>query len=212
VNNIIILLIPFFFELSGISPKIQKFPDGVYLTHEQFKNQTPAFNTELKTIIRSSGDLFWSGGNDYKFESPIDSLDSDYIKKKIYAYVKKDSVFINCGRHKLQSWYALAITNGNFIVFRSSVSTGKMIGASALGGAIGGAMVGGNNHMHVLSLRTGNARELDKKYLTGRLEEHPTLLEEYNLEKNRESSEILLKYIDKLNLITDPFSEAPPKK
>lgn len=212
MNNIFIILISSLFYVGETSQQVQKFPEGIYLTHEQFKNQTPAFSTDLKTITRSSGDLFWSGGNDYKFESPLDSLDSDYIKKKIYAYVKKDSVFINCGRHKLQSWYALAITNGNFIVFKSSVSTGKMIGASALGGAIGGAMVGGNNHLHVLSLRTGNARELDKKYMMGRLEEHPELMEEYKLEKKQESSEILLKYIDKLNLITDPFSAAPPKK
>jgi hypothetical protein len=187
------------------------FPNGVYLTHEHFKNRTPSFNTDLNTIIRSSGDVFLNGGNAYKFESKNDSLDKDFIKKEIYAYVKNDSVFINCKHHKLQSWYSLALTNGNFVVFYSAVSTGRMIRNSTLGmgGAIGGALSNGNYAYHVLSLRTGNARELSKDYIKGRLKEYPDLLEEFELEKKKNTIEVLLKYIDKLNEITDPFSEAP---
>jgi len=192
------------------------FPNGVYLTHEQFRNRTPAFNTELKTIIRSSTDIFVNGGNTYKFESVSDSLDKDYIKKIIYAYVKNDSVFINCKHQKLQSWYALAISYGNFVTFYSCVSTGKMILNSAANGAIGGAILAskGNSYhdWHVLSLRTGNARVLNKDYIKGRLQEHPDLLAEYEQERKQNNFEILLKYIDKLNLETNPFSEAPIKK
>jgi hypothetical protein len=188
------------------------FPNGVYLTHEQFKNRTPAFSADFRTILRSSGDVFLSGGNPYKFESKNDSLDKDFIKKEIYAYVKNDSVFINCKHHKLQSWYTLALTKGNFIVFYSAVSTGKMIRNATLvsaGGAIGGAISGGNYDYHVLSLRTGNARELNKEYMKGRLKEYPDLLVAYEGEKKQNTIEVLLKYIDKLNAITDPLSEVP---
>ncbi len=191
------------------------FPDGVYMTHEQLRNRTPAFNTELNIIERSTGDVFLSGGNPYKFESKSDSLDKEFIKKEMYAYVKNDSLFINCKHHKLQSWYTLALTSGNFIVFYSAVSTGRMIRNSTLvsaGGAIGGALSNGYYDYHVLSLRTGNAKELNKEYIKGRLKEYPDLLAEYELEKKQNRIEVLLKYIDKLNEVTDPFSEAPTFK
>ena len=133
----------------------------------------------------------------------------------MYAYVKNDSLFINCKHHKLQSWYTLALTRGNFIVFYSAVSTGRMIRNSTLisaGGAVGGAISSGNYDYYVLSLRTGNAKELNKEYIKGRLKEYPALLAEYELEKKQNRIEVLLKYIDKLNEVTDPFSEAPPFK
>lgn len=217
--KIIITIFICFSTVAYVIAQDFKFPNGVYLNHEQFKNRTPAFNTELKTIIRSSTDIFLSGGNTYKFESETDSLDKDYIKKEIYAYVKNDSVFLNCKHHKLQSWYALAITYGNFVTFYSCVSTKKMILSSAAGGAIGGAVGGaiassggGFYDWHVLSLRTGNARELDKEYMKGRLAEHPDLLTEFEQEKQKNHIVVLLKYIEKLNAITDPNSEAPVKK
>lgn len=195
------------------------FPNGVYLNHEQFRSRTPAFNTELKTIVRSSTDIFVNGGNFYKFESETDSLDKDFIKKKIYAYVKNDSVFINCKRQKLQSWYALAVSYGNYVSFYSCVSTGKMILNAAAIGAIGGIALAstsnGYHDWHVLSLRSGNARVLDKKYIEARLQEHPDLLYEFEqekLQKHQNYIEILLKYIDKLNLVTDPYSEVPKKE
>lgn len=217
--NYIITLLFFIITGTSISAQYFGFPDGVYLNHEQFRNRTPAFNTELKTIIRSSTDLFVNGGNPYKFESEKDSLDNDFIKKKIYAYVKNDSVFINCKHQKLQSWYALAVSFGNYVTFYSCVTTGKMILNATAVGAIGGAALAstsnGYHDWHVLSLRTGNARVLNKKYIQARLQDHPDLLYEFEqerTEKHQNYIEILLKYIDKLNLVTDPFSEVPKKK
>lgn len=206
---ILLILVVVFCNIEVKSQSDFKFPDGVYLTHDQFKNRTPAFNTELKTIIRTSGEIFMIGGNLYKFESKNDSLNKDFIKNKIYAYVKNDSVFVNGKHHKLQSWYALAVTYGNFVVVSSGVKDGKAIGAAMAGGLIGSALVSGNDHLFVISLRTGNCRELDVAYLKGRLKEHPGLLEEYENEEDQKSQQVLIKYINKLNDVTDPMSKAP---
>ncbi len=70
------------------------FPDGVYLNFNQLQNQKPSITVKLKKTNRSSGDLFLSGGNDIKFESDIDSLDEKYIKKKVYAYVENDTIYL----------------------------------------------------------------------------------------------------------------------
>ena len=45
--NISILIM---FVVSSVFCQDFKFPNGVYLTHEQLKNRTPAFNTELKML------------------------------------------------------------------------------------------------------------------------------------------------------------------
>ena len=205
----ILLLILTFFAINSFA-QVQKFPDGVYLNLNQLRNQTPAFNIKLRVIKRTSGDITMNGGNDYKLESVIDSINKRYIKKNIFAYVKDDSIFLNCIHNKLTSWYSLCLTKGNFLVFKTNVPDdnaamyGVMFGA--IGGAIAGAVDAQKRYLYVLSLRTGNARPLGKVYLTARLEENQDLLEQYNNEKNQDSETILLKYIDLLNKIITPTS------
>ncbi len=183
---------------------MKKFPDGVYLNLNQFKNQTPEYNVDLKIIQRTSGDKAMMGGNDYKMESANDSISKKFIKTVIYAYVKNDSIFLNCYHHKIQIWYALCLTSGNFLAFRSCMSNGDATSVGILGGAIGAAASSGTKHLNVLSLRTGNVKPLNKEYVSQRLKEHPDLLLQFNNETKQESDETLIKYIDLLNQVTLP--------
>jgi hypothetical protein len=191
--------------LTGLSfAQMNKFPNGIYLTLEQLRNQTPAFNADLKIILRTSGDIFMSGGNDYKLESEIDTIDKKYIKQKIYAYVKNDSVLINCFQHKLQIWYALTITSGNFLAFKACMTNSDAMTVGILTGAIGAGVTAGKRYLNVLSLRTGNVRELTKTYMIKRLEEQPDLLQQYNKEVAPDSEATLIRYVNLLNVVTAP--------
>jgi hypothetical protein len=203
--NISILIM---FVVSSVFCQDFKFPNGVYLTHEQFKNRTPAFNTELKTIIRSSEEIFWRGGNLFKFESKNDSLKNEYVKNRIYAYVKNDSVYINCKHHGLQNWYALAITFGNFVVLKSAVKSDVAFTA-ALIGPISSTLVSGNDHLHVLNLRSGKCKELNKAYIKAALKAFPELLVKFEQEKKQNSMVVLVEYINLLNKMTAPISDIP---
>jgi hypothetical protein len=165
----------------------------------QLKTQSPAFNTDLHIIKRTSGDIAMSGGNDYKFESDIDSVDRRYIKKNIFAYVKDDSIYLNCINFKLATWYALAITNGNFLAFNASMTNEKASDVVFMGGAIGGAIAASKRYLYVLSLRTGNVRPLKKEYIIARLKENKVLLNQFNSEKKKDSEKTLIKYINLLN-------------
>jgi hypothetical protein len=198
-----------------------KFPDGVYMSIEQLKSGTPEFNADFEVIRRTQGDIGFNGGNDYEIKSKIDTLGKIFIKKKMYAYVKSDSVFLNCIFHEHGTWYALAITKGNYIVFKGAMSNKEFndatIGSSVLFGAIGGGIAGASaakkRFLYVFSLRTGNVKPLTKNYVAGRLKDNsPELVEQYNAEPEPELEATLVKYIEKLNEVVTPASQAPAEK
>jgi TonB family protein len=197
-------------------PQNNVFPNGVYLSLEQLKNKTPAFDANLQVIRRSESDIGFNGGNDYEIQSDIDSLNKKFIKKKMYAYVKNDSVFLNCIHHDLSTWYALCLTKGTYLAFKGAMSNstankevmpyGVMFGA--IGGGIAGANAAKKRFLYALSLRTGNARLLTREYLSERLKERPELLSQYNAERDQESESTLIMYINLLNKII-PVNSSP---
>ena len=50
--------------IPAVTAQVTPFPDGVYLSLEQLKRKTPAFNADINVIKRSSGDIIMNGGND----------------------------------------------------------------------------------------------------------------------------------------------------
>lgn len=203
----------FFLVLSCLTingfAQLQKFPNGVYLSLEQLKKRTPAFDVNFQVIRRTESDIGFNGGNDYEIKSDIDSLNKKFIKKIVFAYVKNDSLYLNCIHYKLSTWYALCMTQGTFLAFKGAMSNDKSSEEVApygvLFGAIGGGIAGANaakkRFLYVLSLRTGNVRLLKKEYLAERLKDNQNLLDRFNNEKDQESESILIKYIDLLNEI-----------
>ena len=212
-----LFLLTLIFFTSNCVAQSQRFPSGIYLTLEQLKNKSPAFDANFQVIRRTQGDIGFNGGNDYEITSDIDSLSKRYIKKTIYAYVKNDSLFLNCVHHKLSTWYALSLTQGTFIAFKGAMSNanaseevapyGVLFGA--IGGGIAGASAAKKRFLYVLSLRTGNARLLDKDYLAARLKENQILLEQFNKETDQSSDSTLIKYIGLLNEVIPINSVVP---
>ena len=206
------LIILFLSSKIVVVAQMCKFPDGVYLNLEQLKNQTPAYNVNLKIIQKTSSDKFWNGGNDYYFESNIDSIDKDYIRLEIFAYVKNDSIFINCRNYKLGNDYSHTLTKGNFLAFKTILMKDKS-GNAALFLGVAGAIIDHEKNktkdrqIFTLSLRTGNAKPLTKDYLLHILNENQNLLDQFNSEIDHKSDSVLLNYIDHLNQIVSPFSK-----
>ena len=192
------LLIFFLFSTCCVA-QTNKFPDGIYLTLEQLKSRTPAFNTYLLTEKRTVRQITMNGGNEYKLSSRNDSLKESFIKNQIFCYVKDDSIFLNGKPHGFQQWYALSQTSGNFLVFKSGMAISNYNGG--MGGAIGGAIAGASKkkYWYVLSLRTGNIKDFDQDYLVARLQEAPDLLEKYNLEESKDAESVMIQYVQLLN-------------
>ena len=146
------------------------FPDGVYLFLEQLRNRTPAFNTNLH--VTNNAEI------NYRLESEVDSLDKKFIRRKIFAYVKKDTLFINGFLQDIEMDYAMALTKGNFIAFYGRNSKDAGATAGAMGGLVG--------------------------YSVARLEDYSTLRDQYKKERknNDPDDALLLKYIELLNQAT----------
>ncbi|HTN46788.1 MAG TPA: DUF6563 family protein [Flavipsychrobacter sp.] len=181
--------------VAGFSQK-QLFPDGIYLNAGQLRSKMPAFVAPLKVIPREISARVWAGGSEYKLVSDIDSLSKKYIKNRIFAYVKGDSMFLN----DMSSWFSLSLTQGNFIVFRTcddpNVTTmGVMFG---LVGALAYSAAAHYN-LAIVSLRTGNVRRFSKAYLEERLKEFPDLQKKFKEEGKKPPVETLLMYVDLLN-------------
>jgi len=199
INRIIPLI---FLSFTIISfGQTSNFPAGVYLNLEQLKNRTPAYDTNLSISKRTSGDIFMMGGNDYKIKSTIDSINKSYITKKMFAYVKNDSLYLNCLPHKLQNWYALCKnTSGNLVTFKACMSLDKAMNVSILSGGIGSGIAATKRFLYVLNLTNGEIFQLTEKNLLKLLNNKPDLQLLYEKETDRTSEQQLLKYIDQLNL------------
>jgi hypothetical protein len=175
----------------------QSLPSGIYLNLDQLKARAPAAKATLNVTRRSSGDIVMMGGNDYRLEGIGDTLETKYLKRDVYAYASNDSLFLNCFHQKLGPWYALALCQGEFLVYRAAITTPY----AWMGGAVGGAIAAGNRQLYVLSLRTGNTRPLNKEYVIARLEDRgmTELLSAYTAEGQQDSVEVLLRYVELLN-------------
>ena len=211
MKNLKLTIILFLFAINVLA-QIDKFHDGIYLNFDQLKKQLPAYSAYLKIIQRTSNDKFWNGGNEYKFESNIDSIDKDYIRTKIFAIAKNDSLFLNCIYFKLGYQYSLVLTKGNFLAFKTILSKSNGNYAPLLFGAAGAVIASTSKKakeriIYVLSLRTGNAKPLTKEYITNILRENKNLLDQFYTENDQQSDSVLLKYIDLLNKDISPFSK-----
>ena len=188
-----------------------KFPDGIYLTVDQLRNRTPELNTDMRVKRRSSLDIQMAGSNDYDIRFIDRSVRKKYKLKDVYAYVRNDSVYLNCYQHDLQPLFAVALTQGNFLAFKGAIPKDEAAMYSLVGGSITGLLMGvsppSSRYLYVLSLKTGNVRLLSKKYMLARLTSNQRLLEAYTAENNPDSEETLIKYVNILNEVPADRSE-----
>ncbi len=176
-------------------------PPGIYRNLAQLRAGTPDSGPALRATKRTAGDIAFAGGNDYRLEDPADTTRKKFLKREIYAFSTGDSLFLNGAPHKLQQWYALALSKGNFIAFRGCMDNSEATSYAILGGAIGGAAAAGKRYLYILSLRTGNLRLLTKEYMEARLSELPDheLLTRFTQEPDAAAETTLVRYTQLLN-------------
>lgn len=177
-----------------------KLPNGIYLNVEQLKNRTPAFDVNLSVVKRTSGDIFMMGGNDYKLISNVDSIDKKYIAKKVFAYVKSDSLFLNCFPHKLQQYYTLCNNSaGNYLVFKACMSLDRATSVAMFTGGLGAGLAAGKRYLYVFNLHNGLIIPLNEKTMLELLAGKPELRSSFQNSEDRSSEVVLREYIGKLN-------------
>lgn len=215
VFNVLLSKVRFYFILlvvlhsSSLFGQKPNFQPGTYFTIEQFRTGISDKRFNLNIEKRSGSDITMNGGNEYKITSESDLIKKSTIKKEIYAYVKNDSIFINGWNHKLQTWYGLALTSGNYILFKGCLRNEDAAAFAMAGGLIGGIIASKASDLYILSLRTGNVNYCSIDYLEKRIEENkPDLLTPFKNEsqglKNRELAPVAIKYLNILNEFVSP--------
>lgn len=176
-------------------------PNGVYLTSEQFKQGKPASNPDLIVSKRSSGDIFMKGGNDFRVKSKNDSINKKFITKEIFAYVKNDSVFLNCGRFKnhLPGYTYCASGKGRYFPFQAAMTKQESFSIGMLGGALASGLSAKSRYWYILDTETGEAISLNKKNIKKMLKDKPELLEKFEADREKDSDENLLHFVSLLN-------------
>ncbi|CAD5265101.1 MULTISPECIES: DUF6563 family protein [unclassified Imperialibacter] len=184
------------------------YPKGAYLSFDEIVKKSPSATADLEVEKRTPGDIKMAGGNDYKLNSTDKSVANKVLKKEYWGYSLGDTLYLNCFQYKLQPWYAAVISDGNYLVFRGGISQNQELykkqmamgmAFGAIGGAIAGAKIAMMRFLYAIDKETNTVIAVDSKSLQELLSATPDLLRQFEQEPDKESEEVLLKYLMLLN-------------
>jgi hypothetical protein len=189
-------------------PQTHPYPKGAYMSFDEIINRSPSLQLDLKLIKRTIFDIEMNGGNDYKFESEDESIPKKTIKKVIWAYSLGDTLYINCFKFFMQTWYAPLILDGNYLVIRAGLSNyaaeqknqlqmGYYYGA--VGGAIQGAYLASLRFLYVIDKDTRKSITVTPESMQDFLKERTDLLTQFNNESTKEDEKVFIKYLKLYN-------------
>jgi hypothetical protein len=105
--------------------------------------------------------------------------------------------------------FAKVLNSGRYSYFNgcgyyNEKGTGPAMGIAIMGGVAGVAIVSGTSRFvktkdFIFDINSGNLHPLDSAYINRMLEQHNDLLNEFQEENDKESLEVLLKYVELLN-------------
>jgi len=186
----------------------EKYPKGAYMTLEEILLKNPSENRTLEIEKRTTGDIRFSGGNDYKLISPDKSIKKKILKRKVLAYSDGDTLYLNCLPYRAFAWFTKVESDGKYFVVKAALSqntetqkmqlnpSSGMYGQfGALGGAIGGAKLAELRFLYALDKETNEFIYIFEESLKEILKENINLLRKYEKEKEPNEFPVLLKYI-----------------
>jgi len=183
------------------------FPKGAYMSFEEILERSPSRQMELDLVRRTQGDIKMSGGNDFKFESKDKSVSKKTIKKEIWAYSFGDTLYVNCRKFMMQTWYAPLISDGEYLVIKAGLSNyleeqEKQRNVSYAFGAIGGGLQGAKlatlRFLYVIDKNSRIAKTVIEERMPDILETRQDLLIEFNKETEK-TEDTYLQYLRRLN-------------
>jgi len=182
---------------------------GGYSSVGEFKNNSPSIGNVFIIKKRTSSDIRWNGGNDYKVEYSDSNINRKNIKYKFWAINQGDILFINGWKLGLGIWYVKALTRGRFICLEGWIPVSKYLlkelRQAGLYNPVGGILTIGRpfqynslRFLYVYDVELDKLRLLDEKNSLNILESHSVLRESFMTESNK-NKETFIKYIELLN-------------
>ncbi len=165
--------------------------------------------TILKVEKRAKGQLFLTGGADYRIEAEGNRGLSRYLRRRCYAVQVDTQLFVNCRkmrykRFRLGGWYAPAFRVGKNVYYSAqpvgqvAASTATPPDAVRLGGDVGSALAAsGLVHARVyyeLDTASGKSYFVGKERMAELLAAYPDLQEKL-MRETSESAGVIGKYL-----------------
>lgn len=205
IATLILFLFVFQFSFSQ-----GQFPKGCYMNLDELKSKSPGNTCNLQVEKRTTSDIKMVGGNDYKLISPDKSVSKKVIKGEILAYSTGDTLYLNCARFKLQSWYTKIICDGRYFVFWAGIPMENsmrdddmhleyMLGA--IGGGIAGASNATKRFLYALDIDSNKLYFVNDDFVRDLLTEYPELLEQFNKWASKSDFNSQIYYLNFINAL-----------
>ena len=149
---------------------------------------------------RTTATIIMSGGNRIKLISKNDTITKKIINNVILAYVKNGEVYLNCKKFKFQWFYSKCLSNGRYLIFKSTMSNDEAKSTMMFGGAVGGLVSATNMYLNVFDVKINMVATLNYKTMSLILDEFPEIKTKYEQHPEKESESVLIDFIYKINL------------
>lgn len=205
------LLIFFFFAgqnyVSLAQTNFDFLPEGAYRNIFEFRSLHPFYTNEI-VFSRNKYDTT-DQAYYIKTYNKAEGLNKKTAKEQIFAIYQNDDLYLNCYRFSMGAGFAKVLSCGRYSYFNGcgyyfQYDVEEHIGIAVFGG-LGGYPVNhtawsiGQTTDYIFDLNSGNLHALDSTYVRWILEPHFDLLNEFEQEKDKESFEVLLQYVELLN-------------
>jgi hypothetical protein len=182
-------------------------PPGAYRSIYDFRNVHPFYTQE---IIFSRNKYDTTDLAYYiKTYNKAEGLNKKTAKEEIFAIYQNDDLYLNCYRFSMGAGFAKVLNNGRYSYFNgcgyyNEKGTGAAMGIAVMGGIAGVSIGVGVGRFvkckdFILDFDSGNFHPFDSIYVRWILEPHFDLLDQFKHENDKESFDVLLKYIDLVN-------------
>jgi hypothetical protein len=210
-NTFIILTL--FFCSYNYSQEIN-YPKGMYMNFNEIINKQPSKNYNIELEKRSVGKIKMNGGNDFQLNSVDKLVKRKVLKKQIYAYSDGNKLYLNCFKHKLQTWYSEILSDGNNFIFKASIplqvekygyklkelTKGEFIG---FGGAFTGMKLAMLRFPYILNKSTEKVSLVTDKNIREFISSNKNLLKKYEKETNKNDLDVIMKYLIEWNKMNE---------
>ena len=205
MKNIILIFIICFCSHT-LKAQTETYPKGVYMNFQEVMSKNPSkkYNVELEK--RSQGKIKMNGGNDYQLNPVNNNVKKKKLKREVYAYSNGTDLFLNSFKKGLQFWYSkVEGENDKYFLFNAGIPMDmKKYGMESsdisylFGGIIGGFSAAKRALIRLPYLMNKNSEEVilvSEKNIQELMSESKELISEYEKEAEKNSVEIMNKYL-----------------
>ncbi|MEM8568833.1 MAG: DUF6563 family protein [Bacteroidota bacterium] len=157
---------------------------GLYLSFEEFINNSPSITSDFELVPRSHGKQFFLGGGHFDIILKDTLIKKSFLRQKVWGLCTGDSVYLNAVSWDLKFDYTVIKELGRYCYLES---------VRSLSGALK------TTTAFILNVNNGKFFELDYTVLETMLDSDPELLARYKQEKRYQKREVMLAYLREYN-------------